>query len=79
MYEQLPIPKISAEEHYLIEQLVQSALDAKKEDPDSDISVIEEKINLHIYLAYKFEHKDILKIDPDFNLTDAEYSALANK
>ena len=79
LYEQLPIPKISAEEHYLIEQLVQSALDAKKEDPDSDISVIEEKINLHIYLAYKFEHKDILKIDPDFNLTDAEYSALANK
>ena len=67
------------ERHDIIEQLVQSALDARKDDFDSDITSIEESINLQIYLAYKFDFADVLTIDPDFRMSKEEYASLISE
>ena len=79
LYEQLPIPVLSKERHDIIEQLVQSALDARKDDFDSDITSIEESINLQIYLAYKFDFADVLTIDPGFRMSKEEYASLISE
>ena len=79
LYEQLPIPVLLKERHDIIEQLVQSALDARKDDFDSDITSIEESINLQIYLAYKFDFADVLTIDPDFRMSKEEYASLISE
>jgi hypothetical protein len=66
----LPIPKEYQENK--IENLVDNIL--KLKNKNEDIQLLEKELNILVYKLYTLKHKEVLIIDPEFNLNKEEYN-----
>ena len=69
----IPIPSATKEQQQPIIDLVNTILRTKKENPNSDISVIEQQIDLLVYRLYNLTYDEIKIIDPETAITREEY------
>ena len=58
-WKRMPIPDVSPEQQEPIIELVNQILDAKGNDPDADVSTLENEINQIVYSLYKLSHDEI--------------------
>ena len=73
---QVPIPTATKSQYTAIEKLVQKCLDAKKGDRHADTSELEKAIDRLVYKLYQLTYEEVKIIDPDFELTEQEYTAI---
>jgi hypothetical protein len=59
-----------------IEEIVDEILAAKKGDPKADTSELEKAINNLVYKLYQLTYDEVKIIDPEFELTEQEYTAI---
>lgn len=76
LYGQLPIPNASATDQKAVEEYVRKALDVKVANPASDISDINQEIDILICLLYGFDYDDVILMDPVFPLSKEDYDKL---
>ena len=62
-WKQLPIPDVSSEQQAPIIELVDQILDAKRTDPDADVSELENEIDQIVYLLYGLTPKEITIVE----------------
>jgi hypothetical protein len=72
--EQIPIPKVLTSES--IENIVDKILTAKKCDRHADTSELEKKCDRLVYKLYQLTYEEVKIIDPEFELTEQEYTAI---
>ncbi len=70
--EKIPIPKISLDAQIPFREKVEQILSLKKEN--KDISTLEQEIDLMVYKLFNFSYQELLIIDTEFPLTEAEYN-----
>ena len=58
-WKQLPIPDVSPEQQEPIIELVDQILDAKRVDPNTDVSDLEKRIDQIVYLLYGLTPEEI--------------------
>jgi len=73
---QIPIATVTKPQRTAIEKLVQKCLDAKKGDPKADTSDLEKAINKLVYKLYQLTYEEVKIIDPEFEITEQEYTAI---
>jgi hypothetical protein len=71
-----PIPTASKSQRTAIEKLVQKCLAAKKGDRNADTSELEKAIDNLVYKLYQLTYDEVKIIDPEFELTEQEYTAI---
>lgn len=76
---QLPIRVVNDLLQEPIVTLVTQILDAKRANPAADTSALEAEIDLRVYHLYNLTHAEVLLIDPQFALSEAEYVAAGEK
>jgi hypothetical protein len=74
---QIPIPKANRKQSKLITSLVDEILTAKKADPNADVSELEKKIDHLVYKLYGLTYDEVKIIEPEFALTEQEYTAIS--
>ena len=62
-WKQLPIPDVSPEQQAPIIELVDQILDAKRTDPDADVSELEDEIDEIVYLLYDLTPDEIAIVE----------------
>ncbi len=72
--ELLPIKEATEIEELSLEKLVNQILTAKKSNPKADTTTLEKEINQLIYQLYNLTYEEIKIIDPEFDLTEQEYT-----
>ena len=73
---QIPIVNATKSQRKAIEKLVQKCLDAKKGDRHADTSELEKAIDRLVYKLYQLTYEEVKIIDPEFELTEQEYTAI---
>jgi hypothetical protein len=73
---QIPIPKISKEKQANLILLVDKILTAKKSDPKADTTALEKEIDRLVYKLYDLLYDEVKIIDPEFELTEQEYTVI---
>ncbi|MCA6528302.1 MAG: Eco57I restriction-modification methylase domain-containing protein, partial [Pseudanabaena sp. M179S2SP2A07QC] len=73
---QIPIPKIDKDNQANFILLVDKILTAKKGDPNADTSELEKAIDRLVYKLYQLTYHEVKIIDPEFELTEQEYTAI---
>ncbi len=74
-WKQLPIPVVSEKEQGSIVRLVNQILAAKKKNPLTDTSILEQEIDLLVYHLYNLTLEEVRIIDP--TVTEEEYRRLS--
>lgn len=64
---QFPLPNVSNEKQHIITLLVQKILSTKKENPNADISDLENEIDILIYKMYNLAFEEVKIIDPNID------------
>ncbi|MFN9359170.1 MAG: TaqI-like C-terminal specificity domain-containing protein, partial [Pseudanabaena sp.] len=72
----LPFYPISAQEQIPFIQIVDEILTAKKGDSNADTSELEKAIDRLVYKLYQLTYHEVKIIDPEFALTEQEYTAI---
>ena len=67
-WKQLPIPDVSPEQQAPIIELVDQILDAKRTDPDADVSELEDEIDEIVYLLYDLTPDEIQIVEEAENI-----------
>ena len=73
---QIPIPKANQKQSKLVTSIVDKILTAKKGDRHADTSGLEKECDLLVYKLYQLTYDEVKIIDPEFELTDSEYTAI---
>ena len=73
---QIPIPNPTKPQRTAIEKLVKKCLDAKKGDRHADTSELEKECDRLVYKLYQLTYEEVKIIDPEFELTEQEYTAI---
>ena len=60
---QIPIPIIQPEQKVLIGEIVNQILDAKRTNPDAEVSALENQIDQIVYLLYDLTSEDIAIVE----------------
>ena len=71
-----PIPTATKSQRTAIEKLVQKCLTAKKGDRHADTAKEEKAIDRLVYKLYQLTYEEVKIIDPEFELTEQEYTAI---
>jgi len=71
-----PIPTATKTQRKAIEKLVEKCLTAKKGDRHVDTSELEKAIDRLVYKLYQLTYHEVKIIDPEFELTEQEYTAI---
>lgn len=71
-----PIPTATKSQRTAIEKLVQKCLTAKKGDRHADTTKEEKAIDRLVYKLYQLTYEEVKIIDPEFELTEQEYTAI---
>lgn len=69
----IPFPSISDKEQRKLIEMVDKILNIKNENPNTDTSFLEQKIDLLVYRLYDLTYNEILIIDPETLITREEY------
>jgi hypothetical protein len=72
----IPIPKIDIEAQTPFIKLVDKILNTKEENPQTDTSVIERKIDEMVFRLYELTYNEVKVVDPYFWLSEEEYAAV---
>lgn len=70
----LPIPKISEAEQKPFEDLAKRIIASKEQGKDTQ--ELEDEVDLRVYKLYDLTHEEVLLVDPEFDITEAEYNDL---
>lgn len=70
---QIPIPTDIISKGSEIENLVTQVIQQKKQDPNADISVMENQIDVYVYHLYQLSYEEVKIIDSKFLLSEEEY------
>jgi adenine-specific DNA-methyltransferase len=73
---QILITLVTKQKQKVIENLVQKCITAKKCDRNADTSELENAIDRLVYKLYQLTYEEIKIIDPEFELTEQEYTAI---
>ena len=76
---QIPIPTATKSQRAAIEKLVYKCLTAKKGDRHADTSELEKAIDRLVYKLYQLTYDEVKIIDPEFEITEQEYTAITMK
>jgi tRNA1(Val) A37 N6-methylase TrmN6 len=74
LYELLPIQEYTNSNSLI--KLVKKIISLKKKDPEYDFSMEERIINQRVFKIYGLTYGEVRIIDPDFELSKAEYEAI---
>jgi len=69
----LPFPSASKDEKEKIAQLANEIMTSKKEDITSDVTSIDDNIDLMVYHLYGLTYDEVLIVDPETPITIEEY------
>jgi DNA-binding transcriptional regulator GbsR (MarR family) len=58
----------------IFEKIVDEILTAKKVNPESDTTALEQQIDNMVYKLYQLTYQEVKIIDPEFALTEQEYA-----
>lgn len=72
----VPIPKLNSKEQSQIIEIVDQILIAKKVTHNEEISILEAQIDSLVYKLYDLTYDEVKVINPDIQLSEAEYDAL---
>ncbi|MFN8781091.1 MAG: Eco57I restriction-modification methylase domain-containing protein, partial [Pseudanabaena sp.] len=72
----LPIIATDLHQKNIIIDIVDKVLTAKKGDPNADTSELEKAIDRLVYKLYQLTYHEVKIIDPEFELTEQEYTAI---
>lgn len=72
----IPIPKIDHVNQLQFISIVNQILSFKKENPQSDTTILEQQIDNLVYRLYDLTYDEVKVVDPDFGLTEEEYAAI---
>jgi hypothetical protein len=72
--ESFPVPEFT-NTCEIFETLVNQILNAKRINPADDTSALEAEIDLRVYHLYGLTHAEVLLVDPQFTMSEAEYTA----
>ncbi len=72
--QEIPIAAPSFEMQSKLTNLVNQILSSKKQNPDTDTSVLETEIDILVYKLYELSYEEVLIIDSDFGLSEEEYN-----
>lgn len=70
------LPIIETDEKSNITSLTTQILQKKSQSPTADTSALEAEIDVLVYKLYGLTHGEVLVVDPEFGLTEAEYGAV---
>jgi hypothetical protein len=73
---QIPIKNINVKKQENIVKIVDQILLAKKSNSKTDTTTLEKEIDLLIYKLYQLTYDEVKIIDPEFELTEQEYTAI---
>ena len=76
--EGLPISKKLINSSDKIENIVTQILHQKAQSPTADTSALEAEIDLLVYRLYGLTHAEVLVVDPEFGMDEAEYAGFQN-
>ena len=76
VYELSSLPMKIAKDKSVFIKLVDKILTAKKGDRHADTSGLEKAINNLVYKLYQLTYEEVKIIDPEFELTEQEYTAI---
>ena len=76
---QIPIVNANKPQRTAIEKIVQKCLTAKKGDRHTDTSELEKAIDRLVYKLYQLTYDEVKIIDPEFEITEQEYTAITMK
>jgi type II restriction/modification system DNA methylase subunit YeeA len=77
--ELLPIKDLSSLEQIPFINLVNQIISDKKLEPLADTTHLEAQIDLLVYQLYGLTYEEVLLVDPEFEMEEAEYEALIEK
>ena len=69
----IPIPSANQEQQQPIIELVNTILQVKKENPNSNTLFLEQQIDLLVYRLYNLTYDEICVIDPETPIMRKEY------
>jgi len=72
----LPIPKLNPLLFAEVENITNQILTAKKGDRHADTSELEKKCDRLVYKLYQLTYDEVKIIDPEFSLTEQEYTSI---
>jgi len=75
-FSKIPIPHISEDQNQLLTSLVDRVLSIRKNNPQSDTSTLENKIDKQVYHIYGLIYDEVLIVDPVTPITREEYYTL---
>jgi adenine-specific DNA-methyltransferase len=67
---------VTKQKQKVIENLVQKCIAAKNCDRNAGISKLETAINNLVYKLYQLTYDEVKIIDPEFELTEQEYTVI---
>ena len=70
---EFPLPKYDKDIFEKLENCVNTILESKKENPQSDTSELENQIDLMVYKLYGLTYDEVLIVDPETLITREEY------
>ena len=74
---QIPIIDVSQAQKITIEKIVQKCIAIKNDNPKADTSQLEKEIDKLVYKLYQLTYEEVKIIDPDFELTSQQYTAIS--
>ncbi len=72
-FSQIPIALNKGKVNESLEKLVEAILSLKEKDSKTDISELEQQIDLHVYHLYGLTYDEVLIVDPETPITREEY------
>ena len=75
----IPIPVASKEQQQPIIGLVDRILNAKRDNPNADTSLLEQQIDHIVYHLYGLTYDEVLIVDPETPITREEYESNNNE
>jgi adenine-specific DNA-methyltransferase len=72
----LPTAPLGQNIRIRLKNLVTSILSLKSTDPVADTSALEAEIDVLVYKLYGLTYAEVVVVDPEFGLSEAEYSAV---
>lgn len=72
-FSQIPIALNKGNGNESLEKLVETILSLKEKDSKTDISELEQQIDLHVYHLYGLTYDEVLIVDPETPITRDEY------
>ena len=74
-FSKIPIALNKEKNNALLEDLVNTILSAKEKDSKTDISELEQQIDLLVYHLYGLTYDEVLIVDPETPITQEEYES----